>query len=359
MGTASVTTQSLAATVEKDGYVVVKSFLDKDLVAQARRDLEAIYARDIEERGLRNADTDLFTHGSTKSIRSEATHLVLGLPGKSKALDQCYEKIFSDPTTRDLIRAIAGDHIKIRDVNCRYMTGAYDPGDFLNGAMEWHRDSAGEFCIAIPLNEVPEGENGATAVAPGSHRYPWDPRWKALFGAPFHISRDPLKAAPSVLTRFNPFNRLLFKRHMKNHTGAFAKPGDFYIFLNDTWHGRVPNRHGAQAMIAMAGAFSTDFPFPDNPAKFPPEMIERLPPVYRRAAARDAPVNTYKDTVVHRMLRTRKRDLPTDLFWWARMEREAVVAFYKIAVPARKVALWFYVRVPFLRPIVRRVFRGP
>ena len=348
MGTASVTTQSIAAAVERDGYVVVKSFLDKDLVAQARRDLEAIYARDIEERRLRNADMPLFTHGSTKSVLSETSHLVLRLPGKSNALDQCYEKIFSDPTTRELIRAIAGDHIKIRDVNCRYMTGTDDPGDFLNGPHEWHRDSDGEFCIAVPLNEVPEGENGATAVIAGSHRWPWDPRWKGLFGAPFYISRTPLKRGPAALTRLNPFNRLLFKRHMRNHTGTFAEPGDFYIFLNDTWHGRVPNRHGARPMIVMAGAFPTDFSFPDNPDPFPPEMIERLPPAFRRAVARDAPVNTNKDTIIHRMLASRTRDVPTQLFWWARMEREAIGA-------ACSVAMWLYERLPFLHGVVRRV----
>ena len=93
--------------------------------------------------------------------------------------------------TRELIRAIAGEHIKIRDVNCRYMSGTYDGGDFLNPPHEWHRDSPGEFCIAIPLNEVAEGDNGATAVVPGSHRYPWCPRWNAMFGAPFYISRNP------------------------------------------------------------------------------------------------------------------------------------------------------------------------
>jgi ectoine hydroxylase-related dioxygenase (phytanoyl-CoA dioxygenase family) len=348
MGTASVAAQSIAATVERDGYVVVKSFLDKELVAQARRDLEAIYARDIEERRLRNADVPLFTHGSTKSSLTDKSHLVLGLPGKSKALDQCYEKIFSDPATRELIRAIAGDHIKIRDVNCRYMTGADDPGDFLNGPHGWHRDSDGEFCIAIPLSDVPAGENGATAVIAGSHRYPWDPRWKGLFGAPFYVSRNPLKKGPAALTRLNPFNRLLFKRHMKHHTGTFAEAGDFYIFLNDTWHGRVPNRGGARAMIVMAGAFPTDFPFPDNPDPFPPERIETLPPTFRRAVARDAPVNANKDTIIHRMLRNRQRDVPTQLFWWARMERQAIEA-------AASGAMGIYERLPFLHGFVRRV----
>jgi hypothetical protein len=101
-------------------------------------------------------------------------------------------------------------------------------------------------------------------------------------------------------------------------------------------------------MIVMAGAFPTDFPFPDNPAPFPAEVIERLPPTYRRAVARDAPVNANKDTIIHRMLRFRKRDLPTDLFWWARMEREAMVAVCNVA-------MWLYKRLPFLHGVVRRV----
>ncbi len=348
MSTASIDTRSIAAAVERDGYVVIKSFLNKEMVAQARRDLEAIYARDLEERRLRNDDTPLFTHGSSKSNLSPTSHLVMRLPGKSKALDQCYEKIFSDPATRDVVRAIAGDHIKIRDVNCRYMTGADDPGDFLNPPHEWHRDSDGEFCIAIPLSEVPSGENGATAVIPGSHRYPWDPRWKGMFGAPFYISRDPLERGPSLLTRLNPFNRLLFKRRMKSQTGTFAEPGDFYIFLNDTWHGRLPNRHGARPMIVMAGAFPTDFSFPDKPDPFGAEVIEQLPPTYARAVARNAPVNSSKDTIIHRTLQERKHDRPTDLFWWARMEREAAVAFCNAA-------MWLYRRMPFVHGMVRRV----
>lgn len=340
--------KSLTSQMEKDGYVVVKSFLDKELVTQARRDLEAIYAKDLEERKLRNADTPSFTHGCTRSNLSSTSHLVLGLPGRSTALDQCYEKIFSDPRTRDLIRAIAGDHIKIRDVNCRYMTGADDPGDFLNGPHEWHCDSPGEFCIAIPLTDVPEGDNGATAVIPGSHRYPWDPRWNGLFGSPFYITREPLERGPSLLARLNPFNRLLFKRYMKEHTGTYAEPGDFYIFINDTWHGRVPNRHGKRPMIVMAGAFATDYPFPDNPASFSAEMIERLPPNYRQAASREAPINTNRDTIIHRMLRMRRPDRPTDLFWWARMERRTMEAISRRG-------LWLYRHLPFIQGMIRRV----
>ncbi len=70
--------------MERDGYVVVKSFLDKEPVAQARRDLEAIYAKDIEERRLRNADEPLFTHGSTKSYLLSPSHLVMGCPARAR-----------------------------------------------------------------------------------------------------------------------------------------------------------------------------------------------------------------------------------------------------------------------------------
>ena len=347
MSTSAADAKAIVADLERDGYVIVKSFLDKALVEEARRDLEAIYAKDLEERRMRNMDEQLFTHGSTKSILSKPSHLVLGLPGKSKALDQCYEKIFTDPMTRELIRAIAGEHIKIRDVNCRYMSGTYDGGDFLNPPHEWHRDSPGEFCIAIPLNEVAEGDNGATAVIPGSHRYPWCPRWNAMFGAPFYINRNPAKRGPSILTRFNPFNRLLHRRYTKGKTGTYCKPGDFYIFLNDTWHGRVANRHGARPMIVMAGAFPTDFAFPDEPDPFPAATTDRLPPNYRRAVARNAPINTDKNTMMHRMLRDRRPDRPTDLFWWARKEKEAMVG-------AANLALSVVQRIPKLERLVYR-----
>ena len=79
-------------------------------------------------------------------------------------------------------------------------------------------------------------------------------------------------------------------------------------------------------MIVMAGGFPTDFPFPDDPDAVPAERLGRIPPTYRQAVARGAPINTDKDTIIHRMLRDRKADRPGDLFWWARKEREFVAA---------------------------------
>jgi len=101
-------------------------------------------------------------------------------------------------------------------------------------------------------------------------------------------------------------------------------------------------------MIVMAGAFPTDFSFPDDPTPFPPEVIEQLPPTYARAVARNAPINPNKDTILHRMLRERKRDRPNDLFWWARKERETMVALCNAG-------MWLYRRMPFMHGVVRRV----
>jgi hypothetical protein len=329
------TSDEFLSTLERDGYVVVPSFLDKKLVEEARCDLEAIYARDLEERRMRNADEPLFTHGSTKSVLTAPSHLALRLPGKSKALDQCYEKILSDPMTSKLLRGVAGEHIKLRDANCRYMTGTHDDGDFNNPPHEWHRDSPGELCIAVFLNEVPPGDNGGTAMVPGSHKYPWCPRWSALFGEPFYVNRGGTRG-PKKLARFAIFNRLLHRFLVKsrNPLGVHGKPGDFYIFLNDTWHGRVPNLHGQRGMVVMAGAFPTDFPFPDDPAPFPADVVDKLPPTWRRVVARDLPVNTEKNTLLRRMLAERRPDRPTGLFWWARIERALMV---KIAIATDRV----------------------
>jgi hypothetical protein len=331
--------EEFASTLEKDGFVVVPSFLDEKLVDQARRDLEAIYGLDLEERKLRNADYPDFTHGSTRTVLTPPSHLALRLPGRSTALDACYEKILTDPMSSELLRRTVGKNFKLRDVNCRYMTGSVDDGNFLNPPHEWHRDSPGEFTIALFLNEVSPGDNAGTAVVPGSHKYPWCPRWNALFGAPFYISRKGGRG-PDTAPRFNIFSRLLHHFFVKrqNAHGIFGKPGDFYIFLNDTWHGRVPNLHAERAMIVMAGGFPTDFPFPDEPAPFDSDMVNSLPPTYRRVAARDLPANTEKNSIIHRLAAERLRERPTDLFWWSRKERELMVAFFTVT---QKVNVFF------------------
>jgi hypothetical protein len=321
-----IKSEEFASTLERDGFVVVPSFLDKNLVEQARRDLEAIYETDLEERKRRNANYTDFTYGSTKTVLTPPSHLALRLPGRSKALDACYEKILTDPMSSELLRRTVGKNFKLRDVNCRYMTGSVDEGNFLNPPHEWHRDSPGEFTIALFLNEVPPGDNAGTAVVPGSHKYPWNPRWNALFGAPFYINRKASRG-PDNAPRFNIFSRLLhhFFVKRKNAHGIYGKPGDFYIFLNDTWHGRVPNLHGQRGMIVMAGGFPTDFPFPDAPEPFDADNVNSLPPTYRRVAARDLPANTEKTSIIHRLTNERWRERPTDLFWWARKERELMV----------------------------------
>jgi hypothetical protein len=335
--------QKWLKNLERDGYVAVRGFLDKGLVARARADISALYVLDRQERQQRNDDGPLFTHGTTTSVLTEPSHLLLGLPGKSAALDECYERIFTDPGTSALLCGIAGRNLKLRDVNCRLMTGTRDEGDFLNPPHEWHRDSPGEFCIAVFLEAAEEGANAATAILPGSHRFPWCPRWNALFGEPFYVNRQGGRGI-AKLTRMNPFSRLFHKIFMRDRTGIVGQPGDFYIFLNDTWHGRTPNLHGGRTMIVMAGAFPTEFAFPDDPATFSKGALDRLPPRYRQYASRELPANPDRNSYIHRMLRERRRDHPASLFWWVRKEHDLIARLSVGLTTARGNPAWARLR---------------
>ena len=219
--------------LDKDGYVVVKNFFDKDLVAQARKDVEALYDLDRAERARVDKKNEVtFNSQLSQSILTAPSHLLLNLMGKSPALDHLYEKILTHSESSQAIKALVGN-LKLRDMNCRLMTGTYDTGDFLNPPHEYHRDARGEVCIGIFLNEVPPGDNAATALVPGSHKYPIDPRWDVTLGAPLYHTRT-RTSHHSFLARLNPIGRLLHRKLLKNQTtGAFGEPGDFYIFIND------------------------------------------------------------------------------------------------------------------------------
>src|SRR5439155_20520467 len=58
MTMSAASAESLAATLESDGFVVVPDFFDPELVGRARDEIDAWYRRDREERRSRNgADT--------------------------------------------------------------------------------------------------------------------------------------------------------------------------------------------------------------------------------------------------------------------------------------------------------------
>lgn len=320
--------QNLVDTVRRDGFVVVRDFLPPDVVARAHAELEAWFQKDLEERRAAGITTPPHTGVAGTSILTKPSHLLLDVYGKSPAFDSLFEKILTDPLSRGFLRKVVGERFKMRGYNIRRMSGTYDPPP----AHEWHRDSRGEFCIGIFLTDVAPEEHGATALIPGSHRFPFDPRWNALFSEPYRGLKLFLKK--------NRYSRRLAQTALKGASGAYGRRGDFYMFFNDVWHGRQPNLHGSQNMVALLGAFPTEFPYPDKVSMPSPEVIGKLSPVIQEVIRQDQPPNPTRDTVVHEMLDTRPKARFGDPFYMAQAERKvADAASWPFVRYARSLAL--------------------
>ena len=301
--------QTLVDTVRRDGYAIVRDFLPPELVARAHAELEACFQKDVEDRQARGVTSAPYAGPVGRSVLTRPSHLLLDVYGRSPAFDALFEKILTDPLSRGLLSNVAGQRFKMRGYNVRRMSGAYDPPP----AHEWHRDSPGEFCVGIFLTDVEPEEHGATALVPGSHMFPFDPRWNALFSEPYRGLK--------VFLKKNKYSRRLAETALKNAGGAYGRRGDFYVFLNDVWHGRQPNLHGGQAMVALLGAFPTEFPYPDKVPMPAPEMLATLSPAIQEVVRQDQPPNASRDTVIHEMLARRRQLQFGDAFYMARLER--------------------------------------
>ncbi len=302
--------QSLVQTLRRDGFVVIRDFFPPEQVARAHAEMEAWFQKDIEDRRAKGVTGAPFAGVAGSSQLTRPSHLLLDVYGKSPTFDSMFEKILTDPLSRGLLTALAGPRFKMRGYNIRRMSGAYDPPP----AHEWHRDSRGEFCIGIFLTDVAPEEHGATALVPGSHLFPFDPRWNALFSEPY--------GGLKVFLKKNKYGRRLAKTALKGASGAYGRRGDFYVFLNDVWHGRQPNLRGSQTMVALLGAFPTEFPYPDKVPVPAPEVLAKLSPAIQEVVRQDQPPNASRDTLIHEMLATRPPARLGDPFYMARLERK-------------------------------------
>jgi hypothetical protein len=124
------------------------------------------------------------------------------------------------------------------------------------------------------------------------------------------------------LLRLGFFNNLLARRLRSLESGAYGKRGDFYIFINDVWHGREPNIHGNDHMMLMVGAFPSAVAFPDQVKPPSAETLSKLPPRLRAAAAQETKgEDPSRDTVLGRVHRRRADYGMPLLFRLARAER--------------------------------------
>jgi putative 2OG-Fe(II) oxygenase len=328
---------TLVDTVRRDGFVVVRDFFPPELVARAHAELESWYARDLEDRKAKDITEPVHQGPAGKTVLTRPSHLLIDAYGRSAAFDAMFEKILTDPLSRGLLDRVAGRRFKMRGYNVRRMTGAYDPPP----AHEWHRDSPGEFCVGIFLTDVEPEEHGATALVPGSHRFPYDPRWNALFSEPYRGLK--------VFLRKNRYNRRLAQTALHGATGAYGRRGDFYLFLNDVWHGRQPNLHGRETMVALLGAFPTEFPYPDRVPMPPPDVVGALPGAIREVVRQDQPANETRDTFIHEMLDTRPQARFRDPFYMARLERKVADAVSYPYVTYARTYTFVSTRLAFFR----------
>jgi hypothetical protein len=346
--TSSESISTITAELEREGFYVFRDALDRDQIETARREISHWLQVDLKEREQTASDASWHTGMAGTSILTNPTHLLLDAYAKSPALDQLVEKILTDPVAAGVLKELAGEDIKFRGYNIQRMTGKADvrPGiGVAPNPHEWHRDSPGEFGIALFLEDVPGPNNGATSLIAGSHFYPYCPRWNCLFGPPFFTKKG--RPGLEFFLQYNWANRLLGQRILKKATGAYGKQGDFYFFINDVWHGREPNTEGRSGIKVMIGAFPADDPFPDKVVPPSAETLSKLPFHVRVAASQKAAVTpgSTDRTILKRLRKWRSEHAPAPIFRMAQLERRAAELISRIVVP---LASWISLRVTIL-----------
>lgn len=303
-----------AFLLEKDGFVFLRQLFSPEQAEKAHQEIESCYQKDLQAREQQKTKTSHWEGPCGHSVLTRPSHLLIDAYAKSPTLDEMFEKFLTSPETQPLIERLAGKNIKLRGYNIRRMTGAYDPPP----AHEWHRDSLGEFGFGILLTDIEPDTNAATSFVPGSHLFPYCPRWNNLFYIP--------ETVMPFLSRFAFFNNLLAKKALKGHTAAFGKKGDAYIFINDTWHGRQPNLNGKESMVVLIGAFPTEYNFPDKVVPPPSEVLDRLPPKLKEVASCKLPPNNVEDTILRRIIKKRQSTGMMTLWRFAQIERKIINA---------------------------------
>lgn len=328
-------------TLRRDGFVVVDSFFDLQQVKKAHEEILDL------RRQIDAAPDPQVTIGRL----GRSTEILSNLYGTCPTLDLLVEQLLTHPDSRALIERVGGVNVKNRDYTCRIMTGEPDENSLYNPPLEWHRDSNGEFVIGIYLTDIPAGDNSATSFVPGSYRFPYDPRWNTLFGRPFYLGNSRFLRKIGAIYGFsfffllNPFSRILGRRIAEKSTGAFGKVGDFYLFINQTWHGRLPNRHGLKAAVVQLGFFPTEFPFPNVSEPVREENFKKLPPEIRRFLDAGRPHNEKGKALMYEVLSSTRKAEMFSLFWWVKLERKMAqlissVLVLPIMLPYRLARTW-------------------
>lgn len=183
--------EALQRAFGEQGFLVLRGLLPADRLGRLHADIVAAFER-------ANAGGALFAGGGLMTGHLNCS------PGE--AARWVYDALVERGVI-DLVKSVSPNVVRLPNVGCNFNL----PGSVIQ---HWHAD--GDFTKAFMIVNVPTVdttlENGATEVAPGTHRE-WLPFWRfAMLPPSRHSVRVPLRA------------------------------GDVLVRTSVTWHRGMPNR---------------------------------------------------------------------------------------------------------------------
>ena len=293
--------------LESDGYCIFSHLLDPDQVLAVRPELVALLEADLEYRATHHiVAADHVLDGYTYSLTPHM-HTMLFPAFRSRRAAELIECVLTSEVVRATLGRTIGERYRMRVDLVRLGTGADDSIDEFQVPHEWHRDSPGEFTFGVFLDDMTHPWSGGTAVVSGgTHFSPYDPVWDFMIGPRSYTTkanylRNEHVYVNPLFHRLQFFHTLAKRRWARQFVEIRGKPGDVYLFLNDVWHGRAPNKQGKRLMTMRFGGFPTDFSFKDDLPL--PMAAQQLPPRLREAYRSGQPTNIVHGLLVHRTRR--------------------------------------------------------
>jgi putative 2OG-Fe(II) oxygenase len=177
--------------------------------------------RGLLKKGVVKGESELLSNKEMKELenlilRSKDKHLKEGevfqnVVGIDKRIDELLEKILSNPEIQKTLLELLGKNYLLRKIFARYN----EPDD--KGLM-MHQDSLGEMSLMILVNDQLDG---STVFFQGSQLIPSEK----------HLAQ---KVSWNSLKLMNIAKYFLMP--------AIGYAGNYYYFLNRTWHGRKPGK---------------------------------------------------------------------------------------------------------------------
>jgi putative 2OG-Fe(II) oxygenase len=178
--------------------LIVKNLLKKGVTKGNSQPLSELEIKELESLILKNKDN----HSKKKEVFKN----IVGIDNK---IDEFLEKILSNSEIQNTLLKLLGENYLLRHVSARFN----EPDD---KGLPMHQDSLGEVSLTFLVNNQ---EKGSTFFFPGSQLIPINN----------HLAQ---KISWGSIRLINLIKYIFVT--------ANGKAGNYYYFLNRTWHGRLP-----------------------------------------------------------------------------------------------------------------------